>query len=197
MPTQLDVTTICNLALDYLDEATIVSYFDDTGVVARWLRRNFWPSAWSLMRKYPWNFALTRAQLPASATAPSFGWTYAYDLPTDCLRIRPITADGTDNGRQIPFKVEGVQILTNQPAPMNVRYIRAVNVTGQFDQQFCDVLAAVLAQKLAHFITGKASYAQQLGQTVAGLMNDAMMIDALEGTPDEPIDDEWINARLA
>lgn len=197
MPSQLDITALCNLALDYLDEANIVSFDSDTSTVARWLRRNFWPTAWSLMRKHPWNFAIGRAQLAAAATAPAFGWTYAYDLPADCLRVLPLAVGGVENGRQIPYKVEGTQILTNAPAPLLVRYMRRIENAGLFDQQFCDVLTVNLAQKIAHFVTGKASYAQQLGQMLQGLMADAQMIDALEGTPDDPIDDFWIDARRA
>lgn len=197
MPSQLDVTALCNLALDYLDEANIVSFDSDTGTVARWLRRNFWPTAHSVMRKHPWNFAIGRASLPASGNAPAFGWAYAYDFPTDCQRVLPLTVDGTESRRSIPYKVEGTQILTNAPAPLLVRYLRRIDNAGLFDQQFCDVLEVTLAQKMAHFITGKASYAQQLGQTLQGLMSDAQMIDALEGTPDDPIDDFWIDARRA
>ncbi|WP_448953071.1 hypothetical protein [Labrys neptuniae] len=194
MSVNLDITQISNLALDYLDEAPLTS-IDDNSAVARWFKRNFWPVAWSLMRKHPWNFASTRAMLPASATAPAFGWTYAYDVPADCLRVLPLTIDGREDSRSVDHKVEGTQILANEPAPRPVRYIRRVDNTGQFDQQFTDVLAVALAQKAAHMITGKASYAAQLGQTLQTIMQDAQAIDALEGTPDEPEDDFWIRAR--
>jgi hypothetical protein len=196
MPSQLDVTAICNLALDYLDEAPLTS-IDDTGAVGRWFQRNFWPMAWSLMRKHPWNFALARASLAASALPPLFGWPNAYDLPSDCLRVLPLTTDGTENGRPVPFKVEGAQILTRQEAPLKLRYIRRIDNPGLFDGQFCDALAAALAQKAAHFITGKQSYSQAVGQIFASLINDAQSIDALEGTPDDPIDDFWLDARRA
>lgn len=195
MSSQLSTTDICNLALDYLDEANITSFDSDTGSVARWFQRNFWPIAHSLMRKHPWNFAMSRIQLPASSIGPAFGWLYAYDIPANCLRVMPLTMDGTENGQMVPFKVESTQILTDMPPPLNIRYIGRISNTGQFDQQFADALAAALAQKVAHFITGKASYAQQLGQTLAGLISDAQMMNALEGTPNEPIDDYWEKAR--
>ena len=194
MPVNLDITQICNLALDYLDEAPLAA-IDDNSAVARWFRRNFWPMAWSLMRKHPWNFAMARALLPASATPPAFGWSHAYDLPADCLRAMPLTADGRDDGRPVRHKVEGARILTDAPPPRPLLYIRRIDNTGLFDQQFTDVLAAALAQKAAHFITGKASYAQQLGQTLQGLLAEAQAVDALEGSPDDPIDDFWIEAR--
>lgn len=200
MPSTLSKTEICNLALDYLDEAPITDFDTDTSARARFLRRNFWPVAWELMRKHPWNFASRRVQLASAGTAPAFGWTYAYDLPAHCLRVLPITADGTENGTSVLYKVEGTQILTNQPAPLNVRYLYRIDDTngggaGAFDQQFVGVLAATLGQRIAHFITGKSSYASQIGQIATALFQEAQMIDALEGTPDEPEDSFWIDAR--
>lgn len=194
MSVNLDITEISNLALDYLDEAPLTS-IDDNSAVGRWFKRNFWPIAWSLMRRHPWNFAMTRTMLPASATAPAFGWSYAYDVPVDCLRVMPLTCDGGEESQTIKHKVEGTQILANEPAPRPVRYVRRVDNTGQFDQQFTDVLAMALAQKASHFITGKASYAQQIGQQLQAAMQDAQGIDALEGTPDDPEDDFWERAR--
>lgn len=200
MPNTLSKTEICNLALDYLDEAPITDFDTDTSARVRFLRRNFWPVAWGLMRKHPWNFAMRRVQLAAAGTAPLFGWTYAYDFPANCLRILPLTCDGTNNADPVDYKVEGTQILTNMPAPLNVQYLYRIDDThgggtGAFDQQFVDVLAATLAQRIAHFVTGKQSYVQLLGQMASGLLQEAQMIDALEGSPDDPIDDFWIKAR--
>lgn len=200
MPNTLSKTEICNLALDYLDEAPITDFDTDTSARARFLRRNFWPVAWGLMRKHPFNFAIRRAYLAAAGTAPAFGWTYAYDFPAHCLRVLPLTCDGTENGTPVDFKVEGTQILTNQPAPLPVRYLYRIDDTngggtGVFDQQFVDVLAATLGFRVAHFITGKQSYAQMLGNIASSLLTEAQMIDALEGSADDPIDDFWIKSR--
>lgn len=195
MPSLLSTTDIANMALDYLDEAPLVSFDSDTGAVARQLRRNFWPVARACMRRHPWNFAVARASLSANATAPAFGWSYAYQIPTDCLRVLPITADGTEDGTPTPHKIEGQNILTNQAAPLYIRYIAAISNTGLFDNSFCEYLAATLAHRAAHFITGKQSYAQLMGQIAQGMLNEAQMIDALEGTPEDAIGDSWDRAR--
>jgi len=195
MPSELDITALCNLALDYLDEAPLTSIDEGTSV-ARWFKRNFWPLVDGLTRKHPWNFALARVLLPANSTSPPFGWAYAYTLPSDCLRVLPLSDDGIDAGSPIAFKVEKADIVTDRPPPLALRYIARTRNPGLFDNQFCDALAALLAQKAAHFITGKQSYAQAMAQMYQGLLNDAQMIDALEGTPDGPLDDDWLNARL-
>lgn len=200
MGSNLSDTQICNMALDLLEEAPIDS-IDDNLSVARWFKRNFWPTAWALMRKHPWNFAIDRRLLAASSTAPAFGWSTAYDIPAEWLRVLPLTIDGTENGRQIPHKVEQGRILTNATismlglAGLPVRGIKRIDNTGLFDNQFADALAASLGMKAAHFITGKQSYAERMGNVFQGALADAQIIDSLEGTPDDPIDDFWISAR--
>jgi len=195
MPCLLSTTDICNLALDYLEEAPLNSMDTDLGDMARWFRRNFWPMAHALLRKHPWNCAITRAQLSASATAPLFGWTYAYDFPPNCLRVLPLTIDGTENSKSAPHKIEGSQILTDLPAPLNMRFLRRIVQTGEFDDTFANFLAISLAQKAAHKLTGKQSYAQLMAQMAQAALTEAEQLDALEGTPDDPEDDFWISAR--
>lgn len=194
MPSLLSVTEIANLALDHLDEAPLQS-IDDGGTVARWFRRNFWPVAWALMRRHPWNFALARASLPAAAVPPPFGWGRAFPLPGDCLRVLPLTSDGEEAGRALPFKLEGRDILTDPPAPLMLRYVRRIDDTGLFDPLFCEALALTLAHKAAHFVTGKQSYAQALAEAARAVIAEAQVVDALEGTPDEAEADYWIEAR--
>jgi hypothetical protein len=194
MSSHLSDTEICNMALDLLEEAPIDSINDDRSV-ARWFKRNFWPAAWTLMRRHPWNFALSRAKLTTLATAPAFGFANAFAIPADCLRVLPLSADGTENGREVPFKVEGDVILTDADAPLTLRYISRVASTGLFDNHFADALAANLAMKASHFITGKQSYAERMGQMFQAALADAEIIDALEGTPDDAIADFWLDAR--
>lgn len=192
MASNLSRTEICNLALDYLDEVSIVDYDDEAeSSTVRWFRRNFDKMAASLMRQYTWNFSKARATLPALSTAPAFGYKYAYQIPTDCLRVLPITCRGEDLGALIRYKIEGNNILTDEPAPLHVRYIRRFDETGLFDELFVDALACSLAQKAAHFITGKTSYAQLLGQTLASMIATAKRINAIETSPD-PVRSNWL-----
>lgn len=196
MPSALSITDIANMALDYLEEAPLQSIDDDRSV-ARWMKRNFWPIAWGLMRAHPWNFAITRASLTAAGTAPAFGWLYSYAMPSDSLRLLPVTCSGYEDADPIKHKVEGSSILTNQAAPLKIRYIKRIDNTGLFDNNFCDALAIALAQKAAHFVTGKQSYAQTLQPILANAIAEAQRVDSLEGTPEEPLADEWLLARWA
>jgi hypothetical protein len=192
MASNLSRTEICNLALDYLDEAPMQDYDNESeSSVVQWFRRNFDKMAASLMRQYTWNFAKARKILPALSDTPLFGYKYAYQIPTDCLRVLPITCNGEDLGDLIRYKIEGNNILTDQAAPLKLRYIKRFDETGQFDELFVDVLACALAQKLAHFLTGKTSYSQLLGQTLSAMIATAKRINAIETAPD-PVRSDWL-----
>lgn len=185
--------TIFNMALDLLKEEPILSPTDNRSAV-KWMNRNYAPTRDALLRQHPWNCALSRASLPAMSEAPAFGWKYQYQAPSDCLRVLPLADLGMVNGRSTPFSYERRRILTDVSAPLLVRFIGQVE-EPDMDAMFKQALAATLAGKAANFITGKASYANQCVQMAKEATLAAQMVDALEGTPDQPEADDWIAAR--
>lgn len=190
----LSKTQIMNMALDYLEEETILDP-DDKRAPARFLNRNFGITRDALLRVHPFNFALRRKVLAPEGVRPDFGWTYQYVLPSDCLRILPLTRDGTLSGPPIRFEVENDRILCDVSQSIRLRYVARTENTAAFDPLFCELLASTLALKAAHFITGKASYAERLQQVVQTYTAQAQTVDALEGTPVDVDDNNWINAR--
>jgi hypothetical protein len=170
---------IWNMALDMLHEAPVSSPSEDTGV-RLWFSRNFAHTRDSELRKFAWNFALSRIQLAASVEVPAWRWRYKFELPGDCLRMMALRQAGALNGALIPFELEGGAILTDATAPLKLRYIRRVTTTGLWDTLFVDVVAARLAAKLAHWLTGKSSHAQIAEQNYAQTLREARRIDALE-----------------
>lgn len=179
MPSSVAEIDIWNMALDMLDEAPISSPSEDTSV-RLWFSRNFAQTRDSELRKFAWNFALARVQLAASVEAPAWRWLYKYELPGDCLRMMALRQDGALNGTLIPYELEGEAILTDAIAPLKLRYIKRVTTTGLWDTLFVDVVAAKLAAKMAHWITGKSSYAQFAEQNYQQTLREARRIDALE-----------------
>jgi hypothetical protein len=199
MPTSTD---ICNMAMDMLREAPISS-MDDGTPEADWFKRNYAQTRDAALIKHPWNFAVRRYSLPMSAEVPAFGWRHAYDLATDCLRVLPLRAGGNYEGAMIPHEVElsaaGThrQILTDAVAPLKVRGIVRVTNEDLFAPTFVEVLAAALALKAAHWITGKQSMVQAMQASLGDAMRDATRIDGLEGTLESPYADDVIAARYA
>lgn len=185
---------IMNMALDLLEEEPILSMEDNRAAV-RWMKRNYEPVRKAIIRQHPWNFALARALLFVEANAPIFGWRFSYVLPSDCLRVLPLTSNGHPNSHSIDFVVEGRRILTNAGSPRPLRYLSNVTDPNVFDPMFVQVLAASLGMRAASFITGKMNYAQLCKQSAAEALAQAQMVDGLEGTPEKPEADDWINGR--
>lgn len=185
---------VMNMALDLLIEAPITSPTDDRPV-ARWMRRNYPTIRDALIRRHPWNFAIERRQLAADAAGPEYGWTYRYKLPADVIRVLPLTANGEFNGDPVPHILEAGYVLTNKAGPLKVRLLVRVNEPARFDPLFTNALVHLLAMKAAHWMTGKQSFVQLLQGPARDAMNDAQLIDSLEGTPEDPADNDILNAR--
>lgn len=184
---------ICNRALDLLGAEPITA-LAGASVAARLCNRNFIPARDAVLRAYPWNEAVARAALAADVTAPTWGFDYAYTLPTDCLRVVTIEAESDSTGA---WRVEGRKILTDVGAPLNIRYIRQLTDPGLIGPMLADAIAARLAAQIAFGVTNNASMAQQMQALAEQAIRDARQIDALEQSQDEAlIADDWVNARF-
>lgn len=185
---------VWNMALDMLHEAPVSSPTEDTGV-RLWFSRETAPTRDSELRKFAWNFALERASVAASVDVPAWQWSFKYDLPGDCLRMMALRQNGAINGTLIPYELEGGAILTNATAPLKLRYIKRVETVGLWDALFVDVMAAKLASKMAHWLTGKGSFAQLAEQNYQQTLREARRIDAIEQYQEDLDQNDVIRVR--
>lgn len=124
-----------------------------------------------------------------------FGWDYRYPQPDDCIRILPLTADGEFEGRPIKHVVEKGYVLCDQGTSIKVRYIQTFSDASRFDPLFVEALAARMATKMAHWLTGKASMIPAASAAYNTAVEKATMANALEGSQERPADEEPIDAR--
>lgn len=179
---------IANLALLALgDDESLVELNTDTRA-GRAILAVFAIERDALLRKHPWNFAMTRVSLPALADAPPFGYQYAYQLPADWLRF-------WDETEFEPFAIESGKMLTDSPPPINIRYIRRVTDTGAFDALFVKTLAASIAVAVAQRLTGSATIRGNAMDEMAMQMAEAKRIDGQENPPEDLLEDDWVTAR--
>lgn len=179
---------IANLALVTIgDDETLITLGADTRQ-GRAIQAVFAPMRDAVLRAHPWNFAMTRAALPALATAPAFGYTYAYQLPADWLRFYE-TADFA------PYAVESGLLLTDSSPPLNIRYIRRVVDTGAFDPLFVVALAAKIAAQVAQRLTGSATIRANAMDDYAAAMAEAKKVDGQENPPEDLLEDDWVLSR--
>lgn len=196
------VIDIVNVALTLLGESRIVSLLDNSKP-AREANAIYEQVRDSLLAGHTWSFAKTRAQLPALVTPPLFEYSYAFQLPSDCLRVVMVGeyyvgVDLTDY-RGSPteeFTIEGRQILTNLGAPLNLKYVKRVEDSTQFSANFVACLSARLAEKLAEPLTQSDSKRARAESAFKDELKLAIRSNAIELPPQKFADDEWILSRL-
>jgi hypothetical protein len=194
MSTTLAEVDVWNMAIDLLRDAP-VSSTADTGSIAKWLSRNYANTRDRCLRRHQWNFAMTRASLSEDPSTPAFGWNHRYAIPSDCVRLLPVRYDGEYEGRLITYELEKGYILTDATAPLKVRYIARIEDPTSWEPAFADYVAATLASKMAHWLTGKASYAKTASDMAEQVFKEAIRMDGLEGSQEGPDQDDVIAAR--
>lgn len=195
MTSKLDIG---NRALTKLGEARITT-FDENSKAAETLT-----SMWDVVLKAElraniWNFAKSRAELAASATAPAFGFARAFPLPSDWVRnlqVGPFLVYPRPDTRGL-FSIEGRAILTDLPAPLQLRYIALPSDTSLFDALFVEVLACRLAAECAEPISQSTTKAQAKWQEYASAISVAKRANAIERPSQAIGDDTWIESRGA
>lgn len=194
----LSEVAIANMAGSLLNEYPLTSLDNDTPL-GRFMAREFGYTRNELLQTYPWHFAKTRALLPALSAAPAFGWTYAYNVPADCLRLLPLRENGALNGEPILYELESGQILTNYAdtnGGLRVHYIRRETTPSKFPPLFARALANRLAVLAAQRVTGKSQYFQTALSAYTLTLQEAMLADSLErGTPETQYSDTVLSVR--
>jgi hypothetical protein len=154
-------TAIANLALSLLGAEKVPDISDPSILNASYCRQHYGQALDEALRAGPWSFAVVRISLVRSATAPAFGWSYQYPIPSDCVQI--LDANSLDPDQMAPeqFQIEGGLILSNSET-MQVRYISRNDDPATYPADFVNALSYLLASKLAVPITGNA----QMGATL-------------------------------
>lgn len=193
----LSEVAIANFAATTLDEQALLT-LDDRTTLGKLISREFGFMRDELLRSHPWVFAKKRAALPVLEEAPAFGYLYQYQLPTDCLRLLPVTHNGEEDGRKVRHRVEGRKVLTDLCAPLKIIYIQKKTSASEFDPLFARALGQMFAVAGAHKVTGKTSYLQKAQDLLNQALANAFLVNGLEaGTNDDQLANEIIDVRGA
>lgn len=198
MASDVEVINACAIKLG---QDTITSRSDEVKL-ARVTDARFDAIRDAELRRHTWAFSVKRDSLSALATEPAYGYAYEYQLPTDCLRPLQVgqydvasLADYRGGSDEAPFAIEGRKLLTNEPAPLRLRYVRKATTVGEWDSSFKEALASRLAYECCEAITGSISKKEDAWRDYTIALNEAQMASAME-TPSQPVaDDTWIRGR--
>lgn len=183
---------IANRALQILGAKRIVSLTEDSRN-ARAISAAFEPVKRAELRKHPWGFAIKRVQLAADATAPLFTRSNAFPLPSDFIRL--LSPDPEVNMADLDWIVEGRSIITNDSAPLDVRYIYDVTDPNLFDTLFRESLAAKLAEQLCEEITQSNTKIATAQAFYKDAIAEARRTNAIEKVAEQPPEDPWVTCR--
>lgn len=202
-------TEIANLALARLGDHEIANLATDTTKAGRIMRAHYEQTRDLLLRAHPWNWAIKRATLAASATAPNHEFAYAFPLPTDCLKIvqcdfeqATVTYFDAYAGQYtLPqsYRIEvvgGQRCIVTDESACKIEYIAEITDVAQFDPLFVDLFASRLAAECAYAITQSRPLSEQMWQLYEMKWRDATATDAQEGTPRPIVADAWLGARF-
>ena len=167
------VVDICNGALNQLGATTILSLTEDSKN-ARLCNSRYTQIRDALFRTHPWNCLQKRIELAADTTAPAWGFTNAFTLPSDCLRLLRIL-DYDSN-----YKVEGRKILSNSSG-MKILYVARVTDPNEYDELLRETLSASLGADIAFGVTSNNQTAKNMYELFKDKLRDARFVDSTEG----------------
>jgi hypothetical protein len=165
-------------------------------------------SAYNPMRQYElrahnWKFAEVDKNLAVDTTQPIFSWTYAYQLPSDCLRLLQIAgirqslgSASYRTGLEGLYTIKGRKILTNLTAPLPITYTSDIEDTTLFDSNFTDMLACRLALQTCIHLTQNDKLKADIAREYKRSLNQALISGSVELPPQGIADDSFVLSRL-
>lgn len=148
------IEDLANAALGYLVRDASVRSIDDSGPSAVQMKAN-WRSAMEFVQcEYDWPESRVISKLTSVSSIPLRGWSYSYQVPSDCVKLWGID-DGQTAGRGytiIPFEMgmaedvtsDRTYIFTNQAGAYG-RYASSRVSISRFGPQVFDLIAIRLA----------------------------------------------------
>ena len=167
------VIDLCNKALDKLGQGAITSLGTTPSP------RGFVTALGPLfrdqvLRDHPWNFAVKRAVLASSETAPRVGLFRSIPAPADCLRLIEVRDLSTGE-----YQVEDGHIHANATV-LYIRYIKRVTDPNVYDSLFVDTAATRLAAEMCEAFTQSTQKKQALFEEYSDSITRAKRVDAQE-----------------
>jgi len=189
------VVDMCNSALNLLGASTISALTDDSKN-ARLCNQRYEPVRNRVFRSHAWNCLHKRVQLAQNSTAPVIEYTYAYALPSDCLRVLKVHNGTTDSiASAIDYKLEGKNIVTDE-GTIYLIYIALDTDPNNYDTYLQESISHQLAADLAYAITNNATLAEKYMTRADERLREARFVDATENSLGTVESSEFTDARL-
>lgn len=183
-------TELCNRALSRLGCREISSVLDGTPE-ANAARRHYFDVRDELLESYTWDFAISTAQVAADSSAPAFGYSNAYTLPGDYLRLFKIYLQSDQ------YAIQGGKILSNYSAPLDIYYVAQITDPTRFSPLFMKALTLQLAAAMCELLTQSTSKKKELLEEFEAAIAEARRIKSIQQPPVDAPTDPWLRSRDA
>lgn len=186
----LSSIALCSRALLKIGGETITSF--DEGTAEAEITANLYPFIRDgILSAHPWNFATGQAVLARLTAEPVADYSYAYQLPSDLLRVISAGSDG--RGRGIGYRIAEGRLHTDSDEAVLTYIFRPAE--EDFPHFFDLALISRLASEFCIPLTGSTSRAEVLGRIADTELRRAKLIDAQQETPNRIEDFTLITAR--
>lgn len=192
MPSQV---AIANRALSRLGSERILT-LDQASTAARAIKDAWVMVRDEVLRAHSWNCVTKRASISELSTTPSFGYQHHYQLPTDCMRVLEVLSGDGETPTSYPWVVESRLLLTDESAPLRIRYVRREEDTTKYDPLLASCIAARLALELAEELTQSNAKIQTAQVWYQSLLLSARKADGEEQSVMPFVEDEWVTSRF-
>jgi hypothetical protein len=148
-----------------------------------------------------WRFARRLAQLDQTpSTTPAFGFTYAFDIPDDHVRLCGVWADEALRTPLEDYREESDLWYANQ-SPIFIAYVsNSVSYgldLGKWPSRFTEFVAVHLAAKTALSITGSdAKRDACITMREKQYLPNALATDVMQDPPRRFPAGSWVRARM-
>jgi hypothetical protein len=132
-----------------------------------------------------WSSATVRQTLAQDATAPNFGYSYRYKLPTDPLFLGLIKVNETSPG-EIPHVIENGWILTDESS-LDIKYKCFETDTEKWDPMLQRAIVLRLAERTCYTLTGNMDLKKTLLAEFTDALDRGMAIDGLNSEDDDEL----------
>lgn len=182
-------TQIANRALNKLGQGR-VSNIDTDSSVAAITMAGLWDTVRdATLQMYPWNFAVRRTDLAPDADAPSWGWSTAFSIPSDCLQLLEIKDD-------VKYEIEANKILCDEAEIIYIKYIKRETDVSLWPPTFNEMFIMNLAIEACDRITDDTNLKAVLIQQARDLREKVLATDSVENKSVEVEEDDWVTVRF-
>lgn len=171
--------SICNQALASVPTSTIISVGDGTRE-ANLCDLMYDTIVEEVISMAEWSNAVYRKKLARLDETPTFGFSYAYQLPMEPKIIKTLAVEGS-NYRSIKYAKEGNKLLTDSNE-VNLRYLGMITNSEEFGIYLTTAIIARLSHAMTLPITGDKTAEQISRQHYEAILQKNIIEDNQQGS---------------